>query len=172
MPSDPVSKAGQQFAAAMQGAASQARSAADEFTRMFAGLKFPAMPDSEALLAAQKRNIEALTRANQVAMEGAQAIARRHLEIVQQSMAEMGEQVRTLATAEAPQAKAAKQAELLKRSYEQAVEHARELSQLIQRTNGEALDMLNQRFIEAMDEVKALMATSRPEDGTPDKPGG
>jgi phasin family protein len=77
---------------------------------------------------------------------------------MQQTMAELADTMRTLATAEAPQAKAAKQAELLKLAYERAVTNTRELSDLIQRSNGEALSLLNHRFTEAMDEVKTLMS--------------
>jgi phasin family protein len=65
--------------------------------------------------------------------------------------------MRALAGTEAPQAKAAKQAEMLKRAYERAVSHARELSELIQRSNRDALEQLNNRFVEAMDEVKRLV---------------
>ncbi len=146
------------LAGAMSNAMEQARAAADDFTRMFASMRLPAMPDSEALIGAHKRNMEALTRANQAAMEGAQAVAKRHLEIMQQTMAELGETMRTLSAADVPpQAKAARQAELLKRAYERAVANTRELSELIQHANGEALAVLNQRFTEAMEEVKALM---------------
>jgi phasin family protein len=56
------------------------------------------------------------------------------------------------------QAKAAQQGELLKQAYERAVVNIRELGELIQRSNGEALDLLNKRFAEAVDEVKALAA--------------
>ena len=87
-------------------------------------------------------------------MEGAQTVAKRHMEIMQQTLAELGETVQALATAEAPQAKAAKQAELLKRAYQRAVANTSELSELIQRANREALDQLSKRFTEAMDEVK------------------
>ena len=88
-----------------------------EFGKLFADMKLPAVPDMEAFVAASRRNIETLTAANRVALEGAQAVARRHMEIVQQSMAELTEAVRTLSTVETPQAKAAKQAELLKHAY-------------------------------------------------------
>jgi phasin family protein len=127
-----------------------------EFTKLFADMKFPAMPDMEAFVSASRRNMETLAAANKVALEGAQAVARRHMEIVQQNMAEMSEAIRALSTAEAPQAKAAKQAELLKVGYERAVANIKEISDLIQQSNGEALKLLNQRFTEAMDEVKAL----------------
>ena len=62
-----------------------------DFTKLFADMKLPAVPDMEAFVAASRRNIETLTAANKVALEGAQAVARRHMEIVQQSMAEMTE---------------------------------------------------------------------------------
>jgi phasin family protein len=138
----------------------QAKTAAEEFTRMLGEMKFPAMPDTEALLGTHRRNMEALSAANRIALEGAQTVAKRHMEIMQQSMAELTESMRALASAEAPQAKAAKQAELLKRAYERAVANTSELSDLIQRSNREALEQLNKRFTEAMDEVKRLMEKS------------
>jgi phasin family protein len=132
-----------------------------EMTKRFKELRFPALiPDTGALMAAHKRNVEVLTNANRLALEGAQAVARRHMEIMQQTMTELSEHVRELATAEAPQAKAARQAELVKKSYERAVANIRDLSDLIQRSNGEALAVLSERFTEAMDEIKALMEKS------------
>jgi phasin family protein len=127
-----------------------------DFSRLFAEMKFPAMPDMDAFVTATRRNMEAFTAANRVALEGAQAIARRHTEIMQQSMAEMTEALRALSTNEPPQAKAARQAELLKQAYEHAVANMKELQDLIQKSHEEALTLLNKRFTEALDEVKAL----------------
>ncbi len=127
-----------------------------DFTKIFADLKFPAVPDLDAFVSASRKNIETLTAANKVALEGAQAVARRHMEIVQQNMAELSEAVRSLATSEAPQAKAARQAELLKLAYERSVSNIKELSDMIQQSNTEALKLLHHRFTEAMDEVKVL----------------
>lgn len=142
------------FAAAM----GQAQQAAEEFSRLFAKMPMPAAPDMEALLAVQKRNLDALSAANRIALEGAQAVARRHMEIMQQTMAELSETMRSLATAEAPGAKAATQADLLKKAYERAVANTKEMTDLIQRANGEAIEQLNHRIVEAMEEVKALVA--------------
>lgn len=132
-----------------------------DFRRIFAEMKFPMMPDMEAFTTAARRNMEALTAANRVALEGAQAVARRHMEIMQQTMTEMSEAVRALAGTEAPQEKAARQAELIKRTYEHAVANLKELRDLIQRSNEEALALLNRRFTEAMDEVKAMAAKGK-----------
>ena len=127
-----------------------------DFTKFFADMKLPGMPNMDALVAASRRNMETLTAANRIALEGAQAVARRHMEIMQQSMAEMAEAVRSMTTTESPQAKAAKQAELLKHAYERAVANIKELGDMIQQSNAEALKLLNARFTEAMDEIKQL----------------
>ncbi len=108
-------------------------------------------------MGAYRRNIEVLSAANRVALEGAQAVARRHMEIMQQTMAEMTETMTALSASTSPQAKAAKQAELLKRAYERAVANTKELSDLIQHANGEALSLLNGRFLEAVEEMKTLI---------------
>jgi phasin family protein len=132
-----------------------------EFGKLFADMKLPAVPDMEAFVSASRRNMETLTAANRVALEGAQAVARRHMEIVQQSMTDLSEAVRAMSSVEAPQAKAAKQAELLKQAYERAVTNMKELSDLITHSNAEAVSLLNARFAEAMDEVKALANNSK-----------
>jgi phasin family protein len=129
-----------------------------DMMRMLAEFRLPGMPDMEQLAAAQRRNIEALSAANKVALEGAQAVAKRHMEILQQSMSEMSQAMQTMAGAQDPQARATKQAEMLKTAYERAVGNMREVADLIQKSNTEALSLLNQRFTEAMDEVKTMMA--------------
>lgn len=132
-----------------------------EFGKLFADMKLPAVPDMEAFVAASRRNMETLTAANRVALEGAQAVARRHMEIVQQNMAEMTEAVRSMSSLEAPQAKAARQAELLKQAYERAVANMKEIGDLMQHSHAEAMKLLNSRFVEAMDEVKALAGKTK-----------
>ena len=127
------------------------------FSGPFGEMKMPHMPDMEGLLGAYRRNIEVFTMANRVAMEGAQAVARRNMEILQQSMAEMSEAVALLSTPDSPPQRAAKYAELVRSAYERAVSNAKELSDLIQRANGEAVEILNRRFMEAMEEMRAVM---------------
>lgn len=129
-----------------------------DLMRMLSDFRLPAVPDVESLAAAQRRNFEALSAANRIALEGAQAVARRHMEILQQSMAELTEAVRAASATGTPQEKANSQAELLKATYGRAVANMQEIADLIQKSNGEALALLNKRFTEAMDEVKGLIA--------------
>ena len=130
----------------------------DEMMRAFTSMKMPGMPDMQAFVDAQKRNLEALTAANKLAMEGAQAVARRNMEIVQQVMGEMTQAMQNLASTEgSPNAKAAQQAEMVKAAYERAVANMQEIAELIQKSNGEALGVLNRRFAAALEEVKSIV---------------
>lgn len=125
--------------------------------KIFGDMKLPAMPDMEIVMSAHKRNVEALTAANRVALEGAQIVARRHMEIMQATMSGLSENMKDLTTAQTPSGRAAKQAQMLKKAYQDAVTNTRELGDLIQKSNTEAMDKLNARFSEAMTELQTLL---------------
>jgi phasin family protein len=127
-----------------------------DFSKIFSDMKVPPMPDMEAVLTAHKRNLEALSDANRVALEGAQAVARRHMEIMQSTMTGLTSTLKEMSVSDTPANRAAKQADLLKQAYENAVTNTRELGDLIQKSNSEAMEKLNHRFSEAMTEMKAL----------------
>lgn len=132
----------------------------EDMMRAFTSMKMPGLPDFQAFADAQKRNLEALTTANKLAMEGAQAVGRRNMEIIQQVMAEMTQAMQSLGNVEgSPNAKAAQQAEMMKAAYERAVANMQEIAELIQKSNGEAVGVLNRRFAEALEEVKSLVKT-------------
>jgi phasin family protein len=131
-----------------------------DITKMMAEFKLPQV-DVEALVAAQRKNIETLSAANKLALEGMQAVAKRNMEIMQQALADLTEAMKAIAAAEAPQAKAAKQAELLKVTYEKAMQNIRELQDMIQKMSADTLGVLNRRVGEALDEVKAMMEKAK-----------
>src|SRR6476620_3198096 len=53
--------------------------------------------DVEAMMACQRRNIEALSQANQLTVEAVQAVARRQIEIARQSLEAMSALLRDFA---------------------------------------------------------------------------
>ena len=132
-----------------------------DITKIMAEFRMPAMPDMTELAKAQQKNLEAITAANKVALEGARAFAERHMQIVQQSMAEMQDAIRSMASPGDPQQQAAKQAEMAKAAYERATAQMQELADLIQKSSGEALSVLHKRFAEAMEEVKNLSGQTK-----------
>ena len=152
-----MSKAAEAAQSMGQSMSDMSAGAMGEFTKLLSSMKMPVGPDMDTLMSAHRRNLETLSAANRVALEGAQAIARRNMEIMQQTMAELTDGMRHFAAAEPPQARAARQADMLKSAYERAVANMQEISGLIQKSNGEALGLLNQRFTEAIEEVKALV---------------
>jgi phasin family protein len=144
-------KAGFEASVAGQGAAPMRDF---DFKKMFDELKLPQVPDVEAVLGAHRRNLEALSEANRLALEGAQTVARRHMEIMQATMSGLTQTLREIAATDTPKERAAKHAELLKQAYENAVSNTRELGDLIQKSHAEAMEKLNRRFSEAMSEMK------------------
>ena len=124
-----------------------------DFTKYLADLKFPNL-DIEAYIAAQRKNVEALSQANRTAYDGLQAIAKRQIEIVRQSLDQASAAAREVVEPGTPQDKAAKQAELAKVSFERALANLRELGELVTKANSEAFDLLQTRFTQSLDEVR------------------
>ncbi|MGB0671585.1 MAG: phasin family protein [Rhodospirillales bacterium] len=127
----------------------------EEFTKLAGDYKVPGL-DANVLLDTQRKNIEALTAANKVAVEGVQAIAKRQAEILQETLDGMKETFESLAAAGTPQDAAAKQVELSKAAFEKAVANMKELSEMIAKSNGEATAAINSRISESLDELKKL----------------
>lgn len=128
-----------------------------DVTKLMADFKIPGL-DVEALVAAQRRNVEALTQANQLAVEGMQAIARRQSEILRQTMEEASRSMRDLFEQGPPEDKLAKQTELAKVAMEKALANMRELAEMVSKSNREAFDVINRRVTESLDEMKTLMS--------------
>ena len=108
----------------------------------------------EALLASQKRNVEALVSAGQVVAEGYQAVARRQLESVQQAMNSAREGLGAAGTDGDVTAQLKRQSTLLQSGIEQAIRNLQESSALIHKSQTEALDILGRRVAEGIDEIK------------------
>jgi phasin family protein len=121
--------------------------------KAFAGFTFPGF-DVESLVAAQRKNLEALTQANQLAVEGVQALARRQVEIARQAVDEASSLVRDWTQPGAPEERMAKQAEYAKLAFEKGVANARELTELVTKANTEAFNVIQKRVAESFEEMR------------------
>jgi phasin family protein len=138
--------------------ATRRRSAAEiGQTELFPRMKIPLMPSMKALFSAHRRNIDALTAANKVAMEGARAAAWKNLDIMRQAMADLSEGIYVTMTPELPRRKTVKQAEVIKQAYQNATINMKVLGDTIQHSSTEAVKLLNTRFTEALEEVQSLV---------------
>ena len=115
----------------------------------------------EAVAAAQRKNIEAFTQVNRLALENFQTIAKRQAEIFQSAMSEGAEAAKDLFAAKNPQDAASLQAELTGRAVEQGITHMRELAELTTKSNAKVLDLVNKRFADSVDELKGGAKTTK-----------
>ena len=127
---------------------------------MFAPFKMPGF-DVDALIALQRRNIEAFSAANKVAADGFKAVAMRQAELTSASVDEFFNALRELLSVKDVQTGAAKQAELTKATYEKAVANFRELSDLAAKSNVEVFEVLNKRVVEGLDELKTIASKTQ-----------
>jgi len=128
-----------------------------DMTKLFADFRFPPM-NVEAVWAAQRRNIEALSQANQLAVEGVQALARRQFEMTRQGLEEFSALLRDMAQPASPEERISKNTEYAKQMIEKGVNHTREIAMLAGKTGAEAAEVLHKRATESLDEIRAAIA--------------
>ncbi|HZS85765.1 MAG TPA: phasin family protein [Stellaceae bacterium] len=125
-----------------------------DVTKVMGEFRMPGI-DLDAVAAAQRKNLEALTQANQLAVEGVQAVVRRQVEIAREAMDEFSAMFRDFVqTNGSPEDRFAKQAEYSKQALEKGIANARELTELVAKANTEAFNVINKRVSEGFDEVR------------------
>ena len=127
-----------------------------DVTKLLAEFKMPGV-DMDTVLATQRKNIEALTKANQLAIEGLQTVARRQAEIIRAGFEEASTLARELFQHHSPEDRVTKQTEATKSALEKAFGNARELSEIVGKAQQEAFDVINKRLTEGLDEVRDLV---------------
>src|SRR5262244_2289504 len=100
-----------------------------DVTKMMGDFRFRPF-DVEALMACQRRNIEALSQANQLAVEGIQAVAKRQIEIARQTVEDISALLRDLAQPASAEDRIAKNTEYAKQMLEKSITNGRELALL------------------------------------------
>ncbi len=124
-----------------------------DFGKFAEQFKFPGV-DTTALIESQQRNIEAITKANQVAFAGIQAILQRQAEILSKTMDETAKAVQAFSKTGKPEDIWAKQADLFKETYEHGLSDLRELTELGAKANSQAADLLSHRVTDGLNELK------------------
>ena len=130
-----------------------------DVTKMFSDFRFRPF-DVEAVWAAQRRNFEALTQANQLAIEGVHALAKRQIEMTQQSLEDLSTLVREMAQPLPAEDRIAKQTEYTKKMIDKCLSHGREIAALATKAGSEAAEVLQKRATESIDEMRAFACKS------------
>ncbi len=114
--------------------------------------------DIRAVMEAQRKNMQALTEANQCIMNGWQAMAKRQAEMVSQFVQDNSGLAGQAISPAAPQETMTKQAELLKATCTQVMENAREIAEIARKCTADTADVLNRRMMAGMGEMKKSAA--------------
>lgn len=124
-----------------------------DVTKAFGDFRLPGL-DVEAIVAIQRKNLEALAQANQLAVEGIRALAQRQAEIAQQALDEASTLVREWTRPAAPEERLAKNVEVAKQSFEKGLANARELSELTTKASTDVFSVIARRVSEGFDEAR------------------
>jgi phasin family protein len=126
-----------------------------DVTKMFADFRFRPF-DVEAAWAAQRRNIEALSQANQAAVAGVQALAKRQIELTRETFEGFSALMRDLASPASTEDRIAKNTEYVKQVLETGVKHGSEIATIATKAGSEAAEILHRRATEGLDELRAF----------------
>ena len=126
-----------------------------DVTKLFSDFRFRPF-DVEALWAAQRRNLEALSQANQLAVEGVQAMTRRQIELTRETFEGLSSLLRDLAQPASPEERIAKNTDYAKQMLEKSVNHGREVASIAAKTGADAAEVLQKRATEGLEELRTM----------------
>ncbi|HSF93376.1 MAG TPA: TIGR01841 family phasin [Paracoccaceae bacterium] len=130
---------------------------ANDFTKAFST---PSMPgfDTEALMAAQKKNMDALVEANKAAAAGYQSLFEKQVQVFEQTLAEAQKEIAKFDPSKLDADSAAARAEVAKAAFEKALANMTALAEGAQKANTEAFEIVSGRVQESVAELQKIAA--------------
>ena len=117
-----------------------------DFTKLMSQFRLPGV-DFTAFVDRERKNIEALVKANRIAFEGWQRLVRRQAEMLEETMKKV--------VADAGQEDVKKKrADLAKEGFEKALANMRELTEMTTQSQKEAFDVVRKRIEESVEEIR------------------
>jgi phasin family protein len=132
----------------------------NDFTRYLSKLQMPGV-DPEALMSAQKKNMDALVEANKAAAAGYQDLFKKQMQVFEETMAEAQEQLKSFDATKLDPEQAKAQAELAKAAFEKALANMQALAEGAQKANAEAYEIVSARIKESLAELREMATKAR-----------
>ena len=111
----------------------------------------------EALMAAQRRNLEVMTAVNQAAFESWQSLIRRQAEMARQTFEEATNTISAVISSETPEEKLMRQAEASKSAVDKCLANARDIAETVAKCNYQAMETVSNRLNEGLEEFRSIM---------------
>lgn len=112
--------------------------------------------DADQLIAVQQRNVDAMTSAGQVMVEGYKAFALRQSEMVQSSFGGLVTDGQKMIDGKTGEFKPGDQINRVKSGYETALANAKELTEIAVKAQNEAFSILTKAAMANFDDLKSL----------------
>jgi phasin family protein len=110
--------------------------------------------DLKALIEARQRDLEALAKANQLAVDGMRAVADKQAELLQAVIGELGSKIRELTAKGVPSAETT---ELARKTIEKALAAMRDVAEAAAQPQSAAVEVIRTRVSESIAEIRQLL---------------
>ncbi len=118
-------------------------------------LKLPNI-DLQAIIEGRRKDIEAIVKANEIALNGIKSVADKQAEMLQTVLGEIGTKLKSMAQDGSPSAKAT---EMAQQTIEKALGAMRTLAEANGQSQAQVLDVISTRVQQSIDEIRATLKT-------------
>ena len=116
-------------------------------------LKLPNI-DLQAIIEGRRKDIEAIVKANEIALNGIKSVADKQAEMLQTVLGEIGTKLKSMAQDGSPSAKAT---EMAQQTIEKALGAMRTLAEANGQSQAQLLDVINTRVQQSIDEIRKTL---------------
>jgi phasin family protein len=126
---------------------------ADKIKDMFTAAKMPVV-DTDAIIAAQKKNVDALIEANKVATAGYQDVYKRQVALFEAAISQAKDMMSGTKASPMSVDQATASVDVMKTAFEKTSAYLTELAEMAQKANTSAFEVVKARAEEAAAEIK------------------
>jgi phasin family protein len=129
-----------------------------DLTKTFEQFKMPGV-DTNLFVDARRKDVEALVAANKIAYEALQALASTQADMLTQTMQGMQESAKGAMTGNTKGADVTKHTEAAQKAWQKMLADMKQLAEMVQKAQVEAMSGLTERTKESIGEMKGLTHT-------------
>ena len=135
-----------------------------DMTKVMRGLNTPQF-DMQMWMETGRKNFQAFTNAQQLAIEAWQTYAQRQTQMLSQMIQDNTSIAQALVNEGTPEAKVIRQTDVMKKNYEKALANLKELNEILSKSGSEAADVINKRITATLNEVKSTLEKNEAQKG-------
>lgn len=117
--------------------------------------------DTDALMDAQKKNLETFGKAGKLMADGFEELVKRQGEMIKESVEEFDTAVKGLTENGLPEFSPEKQAEVAQAAAEQVAANTRELLDMASKSGKKVFDLVSKRAADSVSEIKTAAPTAK-----------